>query len=178
MPQNLNAIIRHANSYFENLAQSHIAIQHTPEVPRFAVMGIEQLISMQWNFDLGENFFALVLEAFEGDLAGPDLTNAEAKVTGAFWVLRFAGREDYSTQQQVWENSHRIGSEIIARIAFDKEELYHNDQSDPNQFVKSFPQASVHFNKVGPVGDNYHGSRFEFTIGHNNKLRFEPALWQ
>ena len=176
MPETINEIIKDANVYFEAIASSHIQIRHTEEVPRFAIMGIEQLISMKWQLSLGGHY-ALIMEAFEGDLAGTNMDNAEAKMTGAFWVLGFAGREDYNAQRQAWENTHRIGSEIIARIAFDREQLYHGD-ADPNQFVKAFDQSSVHFNKVGPVGDNYHGCRMELTITHNNNLAYNPALWQ
>lgn len=175
MPANLNEIIKDSHSYLEAIATSNKLIGHTADNARFAVMGIDELMTTKWKMALSENF-GLVSEAFEGKLSGKGLHDADAKMGSAFWILKYAGREDWPAIKQVAEDAFTLGIQVIAKIKKDQEALY-SGEGDLNQLVKVFNIDSVMFNKVGPVGDNYHGYRFEFGFTHNNKLEYLPDNW-
>jgi hypothetical protein len=58
---------------------------------------------------------------------------------------------------------------------------YRRTLADPNylQVIKGFDPASLRFQKIGPLWDNFHGWRVEFTIDQrfNKMLQLDQTKW-
>lgn len=180
--KNLNNIIQAANDYFAAIASSHVKIQHSENARRYATMGIEEIISAK--FDLANlsdqanpttERFVLVFEPFELEITGPNAHNIASICTGAVWILNFAEKENHTEITRIAAAAAEIGLQIAAKIEDDKRRYSAGEVAEP--FVKSFNPSTVVLNKVGPVSDQLHGYRMEFSIDTTGALVHESQNW-
>jgi hypothetical protein len=161
--------------YFELLATENKNIAHSPTHFRFAIMSVEEALEASSNImDVSESH-AMLLETPEGNFDGSKGSNMHLQHQGAFWIFSHAAKSDFAKQREVTISSFAIGQQILARIQHDFEQNW--EIPSLITFIRNFDFRTIHFTKIGPVFDNCHGYRFEFSINNPTDLVLDPSKW-
>lgn len=158
-------------SYFENIAKKHTALQHDPE-------GLQSFFIIEdWDNptevlkavgrQVGETI--MILEDFEDHLTDNDADNNTAIISSAFSILQFVSdkRGDKKTAK---ENCRRIGKSIAHKMKFDGMNGVLAEQRITCKLdSKGFP--------VGPVMSGYYGWRYSFSWVQPERIALVPADW-
>src|SRR5690606_38498972 len=100
--------------YFNSLARAYKEVAHTDEHPRFAILDIDDIISLQ-KTAMNMERPCMILENPEGQL---DHKNNKLRDEnfGAFLILQRATRNDPIKKRAVMELTKQVGLGIIGRM--------------------------------------------------------------
>ncbi len=153
-------------AYFESLATQYKPIGHSPEIPKFGRIDIEEVVlGLRSRLDFSSP--VMILENFEGALGNNEGSNLPHTQAGAFYILQNAIPDDLADEVVKLDNCHKIGIEILARL--------YRDTLNSRQ--RRFEIEKTNYHKVGPIWDNAYGYRFEVTFFDQYKIAINPANW-
>jgi hypothetical protein len=155
-------------SYFENLAANHVAIQHSAEHKKFTAINIDDLLN---DLNGPQEFPAMVLEKMSGQIRGIDNGNLVQYPDCAFAILYQVGDENVAAEKQAYQDAYTVGCEILAYM---NDEYQRNVDSIARYFE---PEGGVRWENVGPVYDYCFGVRFQFSLSCGTRLKKDPTKW-
>lgn len=161
-------------SYLKSLAEKFKGISHTEEVPRFALMDIDDIISAA-KTELDMDHPCMILENPEGQLEYKH-DRIKDQNLGAFMIIQRATRGDAALKRQVMNTTKEIGAKIVAKMQVDKTQRFKGDNTVP-RLVLYFDLSQVGYNKIGPIFSDCYGWRFEFEIGQEDALPYDESEW-
>jgi hypothetical protein len=161
-------------NYLRTLAEKFKGIGHTEEAPRFALMDIDDIISLT-KTELDMDFPCMILENPEGKLEYKH-DRIKDQNLGAFMIIKRATRGDAAMKRQVMNMAKEIGTKIVAKMQVDKVSRFKGDNTVP-KLVLYFDLSQVDYNKIGPIFSDCYGWRFEFEIGQEDALPYDEADW-
>jgi len=96
----------------------------------------------------------------------------------SFVILKHCAQLDASDREQIKKDCKAMMKKIISK--FKKDKYY--DQTHPGEVrtgMRDFDIASVFYQSLGPVGDNYYGILVQFSMLEpaNKDLVFNPLDW-
>lgn len=162
--------------YFEGLARKFKSIGHSDEVPRFANLDIDDILSSQ-RTKLDFTNPVMILENPEGQLSWIHGQLSDRKL-GAFMILKNVPRNDPEKKKAVMDECQTLGQAIIARMQYEKINLHKANLDSPYEsMIKFFDLNEVKYNKVGPIFNDCFGWRFEIEFARQDPLPFDSDEW-
>lgn len=162
-------------AYFLDLATRYHRIAHSEDNNHFAVMDIDDILSAMkssLNFDTP----SMILENPEGKLTYAN-TGMRDENFGAFLILQQSiTRGDVQQRRAVMDLTKSVGMGICGRMLLDKTNRFKGNKTPP-RFIEFFDLSQVKYFKVGPIFSNCYGWRFEFNIGQDAPIYYDPADW-
>lgn len=161
-------------SYFESLAKDFKPISHTDEAPRFALMDIDDILSSQRT---GLDFTnpCMILENFEGEIQYKH-NQLSDQPFGAFLIIQHVDRNNPVSKREVMDRCKDYGIRIITRMQIERKALFGGD-SEANRILLYFDMDQVKYQKISNIFSGCHGWRFEFNLGKEAQLPFNPNEW-
>ncbi len=157
--------------YFKEVAEKHPDLLHTTKKPSFfRVSGITAIDEF-----LNGSTYAkdIVLCAESSDDANYTLDDGDylcEKPVYAFYILKKVKTGDEDSRQQAKKAALRIAEDILSRIDYH----YHEDMEG----LKDFDWNSIMRYGIGPLGQNYYGIRFSFSLEEPTNLPdYDPDFW-
>jgi hypothetical protein len=161
-------------SYFEDLATRFIPIGHTPEVRRFAMMDIDEIISLaKTGMDMDHP--CLILENPEGKMEYKHDRILDENL-GAFHIIKRVSRGDATKKREVMDLTKAIGTKLVAKMQLDKIGRFKGDNTIP-RMILYFNLSEVSYNKIGPIFSDCYGWRFTFELGQEDQLPYDADDW-
>jgi hypothetical protein len=161
-------------SYFEDLATRFIPIGHTEEARRFAIMDIDEIISLtKSGMDMDNP--CLILENPEGQMKYKHEKILDENL-GAFIILKRVSRGDALKKREVMDLTKEIGAKLVAKMQLDKIARFKGKNSIP-RMILYFDLSQVGYNKIGPIFSDCYGWRFTFELGQEDKLPYDADDW-
>jgi hypothetical protein len=160
-------------NYFLDIAIRFRPIGHRDNLPRFASMDIDDIISMS-RTEMDMDNPCMILENPEGKLDYKHDKMLDENL-GAFLIIQRAVRGDATMRRQALDNTKEIGSKIIAKIQMDKIARFKGLQAP--RMVLYFDLSEVGYNKIGPIFSDCYGWRFTFGLGQEDALPYDAADW-
>lgn len=174
------ASIKPYNDYMESLAQ--LVLGHNPanrKQWRFAVLGIEEIVSQAASGLGAKDKFVMILEAVEVALTVKSESKNPMMHLGAFHVVRYAPPQDFVQQKEVQERAFELGMEVIFKMQRDFKNRFLPGSPLVDKFWDDFNFGDIRCHKVGPLMDNLHGYRFTFNGNkHFYSVEPTPTLYQ
>lgn len=162
-------------AYFLELASRYHRIAHSETEPHFAVMDIDDILSAMKS-SLKFDRPSMILENPEGRLSYKN-NGMRDENFGAFLILQQClTRGDVAQKRTVMDTTKTVGMGICGKMHVDKTERFKGIRTAP-RFIEFFDLAQVRYMKVGPIFSNCYGWRFEFNIGQDAELYYEPTEW-
>jgi len=171
--------MRHSQytAFFRQLAEQHADILHSSQDCRFlrVVLSSDPL---QRIMDAREFYdgmrdklspgYCMILQSYEVDYADSMGDQKTRECHGAFIILHKVEAGDFDGLEQVLDKTEEIGEDIMGATVH----LINQDFTLPKKFMTF---NGISNERVGPVGENYHGTKFSFffTQGANPSLRFK-----
>jgi hypothetical protein len=169
------------NQLFREQARCHVDIQHSPQECRFLRMTLstdpvaQHLDLQEFNNSLKSRLklkpgrFALVLQSYEADYTDNGGDHRTKQFIGAIIILGQVKPGDYDEQEAVQDKTEEIGEDIMGHVLH----LFDNSFMPHRVMTANDIQAA----KVGPVGDNFFGTRFDFSFSEpaGQALIFKPS---
>lgn len=153
-------------AYFSNLATQHKILLHSEGNPVFFRVNMEEVLAGLQEIKSDK---AIILEAFSGNVTGPDDSTLYDVVQGAFTIVQNVKNEDYDAEEDALQLTKSIGFDVISRMR--------RDARAGHALMKFLDTLSFSYGKVGPVADNHFGWRFEFTLRKGAGVAYVPAKW-
>lgn len=163
--------------FFRQLAARHVDIRHSDENCHFVRLilssdPLQRIMDAREFYDslrdrVGPGF-AMVLISYEADYSDNNGDQKEKEYHGSFIILHYVGEGDYDALEAVLDKTEEIGEDIMGATL----ELINKDFSAPK---KHMAVNGVTNERIGPVGELYHGTKFSFffTQGANKALYFK-----
>ncbi|MFC6999597.1 hypothetical protein [Rufibacter roseus] len=163
------------NALFRQLATEHVDLAHSATNLRFVRMVLSS-DPVQRVLDLGEfnasikhkvkKGYFMVLQNYEAGYTDNGGDNTGKRLYGAFLILRNADTNDFEDQEDAYEESERIGEEIMAMAM-------HRINNAGGRPLKRMSANDITNDQVAKIATQYYGTRFDFsfTLGANKVLR-------
>jgi hypothetical protein len=156
-------------AYFENIARTHVDIQHSDNEKHFFRMEIDEVLAGINRTDV--NYPMLILEGYSFDFTDNRSDNLLKNRQGAFVLLgHVSDISDYDAIHGQWELMEDIGTDILIKIRADK-----RDSNVPvvRDFNFASVSASLLMNEIG----NGVGIRFRYTIASPTDTDIDISKW-
>jgi len=168
------------SALLRDLATRHVEIQHTPQARRYlkVTVGadpIQKQVNLasfydkaKANFPAGHPFvLQLSYDTLHED-TGSDQVLAHRR--GGFLVLQKAANTEES-RDEVLSTTERIGYELMAAVC----DFFRGPAG--RRAGRVLQRSSIAADAVGPIGDNFYGTRFEFdfTESATLALTYDPS---
>jgi len=171
--------MRHSQytSFFRQLAREHVNIRHSESECRFLRM-ILSTDPLQRIMDAREFYdslrdklhpgFAMILVSYEADYTDTGGDQKLKEYHGSFLILHPVEPGDYDGLEAVLDKTEEIGEEIMGATLL----RINKDVTLPK---KHMTVNGITNERIGPVGEVYHGTKFSFffTQGANQALHFK-----
>lgn len=175
--------MRHSQytQFFRQLAEQHVAIRHSKDECRFVRM-ILSSDPLQRIMDAREFYdglrskvadgYIMILESYEADYSDNSGDQKLKEFHGAFFILHHVQPGDFDGLEEVLDATEEIGEDIMGTTL----ERINKDFSLPKKQMKV---NGIMNERIGPVGDTYHGTKFSFsfTQGANPALRHKQEKY-
>ena len=143
-------------AYFENLAKSHVEIQHTDSEKHFFRFELDEVLNGIQRSDVA--YPMLVLEGYSYDYTDNKSDNILKNRSGAFMLLDHCPDiSDYGKVHEIWDNLESIADDILIKIKTDK-------RNPLTPVVRGFEYSSVESKLIANEIGNSIGIRITFTI--------------
>jgi hypothetical protein len=153
--------------YFRQLAEKHVAIQHTATKKHFYRFELDEVLSGLKNI----NYPALILEAYSIDYSDNKSDNVMKHRNGSFILLgHVADKGDYAAIHELWDELETIGDDILAKIRADKRDI-------TVKVVKDFNVENVEVGIVANMVGNDYGLRYSFTLTSPAPIDVDETRW-
>jgi hypothetical protein len=156
-------------AYFENIARTHVDIQHSDNEKHFFRIEIDEVLAGINRTDV--NYPMLILEGYSFDFTDNRSDNLLKNRQGAFVLLgHVADISDYDAIHEQWELMEDIGTDILIKIRADKRD---NNVPVVRDFNFASVSASLLMNEIG----NGVGIRFRYTIASPTDTDIDISKW-
>ena len=171
--------------FFRTMARHHKQIHHTEEESHFARMNLsahpvlarEDIKEFIKSLKNKLHFPALLLNAYQAKADAQDSHDAKRKVIqGEFFILDRMRKEDWNQQDEIFDITEKIGTDITAFLG-----AYYEDSPQDGWFEWN----DAMMEKISNLEvDNLAGTKFYFTLSIPNEVafqlntdRFDPELF-
>ena len=161
-------------AFFLLMATHHKLIHHTPEEVHFVRMNLsahpvlasEDIKEFIKSLKNKLHFPALLLNAYQAKADAGDSHDAKRKVIqGEFFILERVRKEDWDQQDEVFDRTEQIGTDILAFLG-----AYYEDTPEDGWFEWNDSMME----KISNLGvDSLAGTKFYFTISIPNEVAFQ-----
>lgn len=172
--------------FFRLMATHHVEIHHTASEIHFVRMNLsshpvlarEDIKEFLKSIRTKLKFPALLLNAFQAKADAQDSRDAKRKVIqGEFFILDRVKKEDWDNQDEVFDATEAIGTDILAFLG-----EYYEDAPQEGWFEWNDSMME----KISNLEvDNLAGTKFYFTLSIPNEVafqlntdRFDPSLFE
>jgi hypothetical protein len=154
-------------SYFRELAEKHVAIQHTTTKKHFYRFELDEVLTGLKNI----NYPALILEAYSIGYSDNKSDNVMKHRNGSFILLgHVADKGDFEAIHDLWDELETIGDDILAKIREDK-------RNSAVKIVKDFNIESVEVGIIANMVGNDYGLRYSFTLTSAAPVDVDETRW-
>jgi hypothetical protein len=171
--------MRHSEytSFFRQLAAEHTDIRHTKEECRFLRL-ILSSDPLQRIMDAREFYdslrsrlargYAMILISYEADYSDNAGDQKLKEYHGSFIILHHVAPGDFDELEAVLDKTEEIGEDLMGAAL----ERINKDFTAPK---KRMTVNGITNERIGPVGETYHGTKFNFffTQGANPALHYK-----
>lgn len=161
-------------AYFRDLATQFKPIGHSEQTQRFAIMGINDILS-NIKGPLDTRNPCLILERPEGALSFRNETVMDDSL-GAFYVVKNVTRKNPSELEQVHDDMKLLGMKIVQRMQYEKKLRSKGDKTMPFHAL-FFQLDKVKYFPVGPILGECYGWRIEVDLTDTYSLDFVLTDW-
>jgi hypothetical protein len=155
--------------YFENIARSHIEIQHTDNEKHFFRFELDEVLNGINRTDVA--YPMLVLEAYSYDYTDNKSDNILKNRSGAFILLDHCSDiSDYGKMHEIWDNLEVIADDILIKMKSDK-------RNPQTPVVRNFEFSSVESKLIANEIGNSIGIRITFTTSSPVSSDVNPNRW-
>ncbi|WP_266206236.1 hypothetical protein [Pontibacter kalidii] len=171
--------MRHSEytTFFRQLASEHIDIRNSEDECRFVRLilssdPLQRIMDAREFYDslrsrLAEGY-AMILISYEADYSDNNGDQKLKEYHGSFIILHPVPEGDHDALEAVLDKTEEIGEEIMGATL----ERINKDYTPPK---KHMTVNGVTNERIGPVGEIYHGTKFNFffTQGANKALYYK-----
>jgi hypothetical protein len=162
--------------FFDDITQNHTAIGNGDGKNHFARIILNDDILAETNLSEFlsnlENieFPFLILISYDHNYSQNESNNKTKHINGTFILLDKCEVDDYAAIDAIFDSTEEIGEDILGYL----KEYY--DRNITMGWVHIDEMKGEH---IGPIVDNYHGSKFDFVIHEytNRGLYYNPLKW-
>lgn len=171
--------MRHSEytSFFRQLAMEHIDIKHSADECRFLRLilssdPLQRIMDAREFYDsLRDRLhpgYAMILISYDADYTDNNGDQKEKEYNGSFIILNSVPMGDYDALEAVLDKTEEIGEDIMGATL----DRINKDFTLPKKHMKV---NGISNERIGPVGEVYHGTRFNFlfTQGANPALHYK-----
>jgi hypothetical protein len=161
-------------SFFRLMAENHLDILHTPQECHFVRMNLsahpvlarEDIKEFLRSLKNKLKFPALLLNTYQAKADAQDSRDAKRKVIqGEFFILDRLQKDNWDEQDEVFEATEAIGTDILALLA-----EYYEDTPQEGYFEWN----DTMMEKISNLEvDNLAGTKFYFAISIPNEVAFQ-----
>jgi hypothetical protein len=143
-------------AYFENLAKTHVEIQHTDNEKHFFRFELDEVLNGIQRTDVA--YPMLILEGYSYDYTDNKSDNIIKNRSGAFIVLDHCPDiSDYTKVHEIWDNLETIADDILIKMKSDK-------RNPLTPVVRGFEYSGIESKLIANEIGNSIGIRITFTI--------------
>ena len=143
-------------AYFENLAKSHVEIQHTENEKHFFRFELDEVLNGINRSDVA--YPMLILEGYSYDYTDNKSDNILKNRSGAFILLDHCPDiSDYANVHDIWDKLETIADDILIKMKTDK-------RNPLTPVVRGFEFSNVESKLIANEIGNSIGIRITFTI--------------
>lgn len=151
--------------YGEQLATRLKSIAHTPERPRyFTAYGLEDLFNFEDKISTLTGFVLIAVNGYESDSSDNHSDGLTDTLQYAFIVARNTISDRTGTIQTAFEESRKICKQIRNALLLDER-------------LQGFINRNTQLNGIGPIGDNFYGCLFSFSIQQPEDYFLDESYW-
>lgn len=159
----------HIIEYFENIARSHVDIQHTDSEKHFFRFELDEVLSGINRTDVA--YPMLVLEAYSYDYTDNKSDNIIKNRSGAFMLLDHCPDiSDYAQVHTIWDKLEVIADDILIKIKSDK-------YNPLTPVIRNFEYSSIETKLIANEIGNSIGLRITFTISSPVSSNVDASRW-
>lgn len=163
-------------AYMRTLAQKNKLLLHTAEKPAFyrvsSITGLEELIT---SGSFGKNRCLIVLDAREGRFVDNDSDNLLDDQYYTFFVLEHADALDPNKRSTALRFSMIVAKQLLSKMFKDKREA---QQGKEPKWLMNLDKASIYYKEIGPIGDNFWGYMYSFSLLEPPGIQYNENDWQ
>lgn len=164
-------------TYMENVAVKLKDIEHTTATPRYhkisSIAELEQLLQASVET---EGIQLLVLDNKEGRLIDNDAAGLFDDKYFIFYLLQNITVSDMEERSTTLESLKATGKKILSKMF--KDMLADGELPHANRIgLYDLDRDSIRYLTIGPLGDNYHGIQFSFTVADTFSYAYDSNDW-
>lgn len=143
-------------AYFENLARTHVAIQHSDNEKHFFRFELDEVLAGINRTDVA--YPMLILEGYSFDYTDNKSDNILKNRSSAFILLDHCPDiSDYNKVHEIWDNLETIADDILVRMKADK-------RNPLTPVVRGFEYSGIEAKLIANEIGNSIGIRISFMI--------------
>jgi len=156
-------------SYFENIAKSHLSIQHSDAQKHFFRFEINEVLAGIQRRDVA--YPMLILEGYSFDYTDNNSDNLIKNRSGAFILLDYCKDiTNHSSIHEIWDRLEIIADDILLKIKSDK-------RNSLTPVVRGFEFSNVESKLIANEIGNSIGIRITFTISSPVPTDIDMDCW-
>jgi len=156
-------------AYFENLARTHVEIQHSEHEKHFFRYELDEVLNGIQRSDVA--YPMLILEGYNYDYTDNKSDNIIKNRTSAFILLNHCPDiSDYNKVHEIWDNLETIADDILIKIKTDK-------RNPLTPVVRAFEFTSVESKLIANEIGNAIGIRVTFTVSSPVSSDVQANRW-
>ena len=165
MKNNFSDII----AYFENLARTHVAIQHSEHEKHFFRYELDEVLAGINRTDVA--YPMLILEGYSFDYTDNKSDNIIKNRSSAFILLDHCPDiSDYNKVHEIWDNLESIADDILIRMKADK-------RNPLTPVVRGFEYSGIEAKLIANEIGNSIGIRISFLISTPMIIEVQSNRW-
>jgi hypothetical protein len=154
--------------YFENIARSHVDIQHTDNEKHFFRIEAEEYLT---KINTAVNYPFLSLESYDTNFNAGNNDNVAMTRQIAFMLVDNYKQGDYDEINRIYDAMEQIALDIINKINY--------DQKQNIKLVRDFSYNSVSMQSLPPNPvHKYTGVRVTMSFDSKYNTAYNPDKWQ
>ena len=154
--------------YFENIARSHVEIQHTDQEYHFFRIDAEEYLT---KINTSVNYPFLSLESYDSNFNASSNDNVAITRQIAFMLVDSYKQGDYDAINEIYDRMEQVALDIINKI--------NEDQKANIKLVRDFSYNSVNIQSLPPNPvHKYTGVRVTMSFDSKYNTAYNPEKWK
>jgi hypothetical protein len=156
-------------AYFENIARTHVEIQHTDNEKHFFRFELDEVLNGIQRSDV--SYPMLILEGYGYDYTDNKSDNIIKNRNTAFILLDHCPDiSDYEKVHEIWDNLESIADDILIKMKHDK-------RNTLTPVIRGFEYSSIESKLIANEIGNSIGIRINFTVSTPVPSDINPGRW-
>jgi hypothetical protein len=165
----MNNNFSHLIEYFEDIARTHVEIQHTDNEKHFFRFELDEVLNGIQRSDVA--YPMLILEGYGYDYTDNKSDNIIKNRSSAFILLDHCPDiSDYANVHAIWDKLETIGNDILIKMKSDK-------QNPLTPVIRGFEYSSIESKLIANEMGTSIGIRINFTISAPVPSDVDPDRW-